>query len=168
MKMKKKTRTAIAAALLAAACAASTPPGIVAETPLADGSTNAWTQADLVDALGLVNRRYRRDIETESGRRAWHGRLSAQAVATNAAGRLVMRLTYEDGWTWEQAAKPPSPIAAARAALNRRALLPTNGVSPRLAARRIATAAAPVAAVTNVTVTVGRPAPAAAAVEDVP
>ncbi len=159
--MKKKTRTALAAALLAAACAAAaTPPETVAETPLADGTTNAWTRADLVDALGLVNRRYRRDIETEAGRRAWHGRLAAQAVATNAAGRLVMRLTYEDGWTWEQVAKPPSPLAAARAALNRRALLPTNGVSPRLAARRIATAAAPVAAVTNVTVTVGRPEPA--------
>ena len=161
--MKKKTRTALAAALLAAACSASARPEIVAETLLADGTTNAWTQADLVDSLGLLNRRYRRDIETEAGRRAWHGRLAAQAVATNAAGRLVMRLTYEDGWTWEQAAKPPSPIAAARAALNRRALLPTNGVSPRLAARRIATAAAPVAAVTNVTVTVGRPAPAAKA-----
>ncbi len=53
---------------------------VVAETLLADGTTNTWTQADLVDALGLLNRRYRRDIETEAGRRAWHGRETAQAL----------------------------------------------------------------------------------------
>ena len=118
---------------------------IVAETLLADGSTNAWTQADLVDALGLLNRRYRRDIETQGGRTAWHGREVSQSPCTNAAGAFVMRRVYADGFVFDEPARPPSPPPekAAKAALNSRALLATNAVSPRLAARRLATAATP-------------------------
>lgn len=131
---------------------------VVAETLLADGSTNTWTQADLVDALGLLNRRYLRDVETEAGRRAWHGRLVSQTPSTNAAGLAVMRLAYADGFTWDEPFRAPAPKEAAKAALNARALLPTNGVSPRLAARRAETAAAPAAAATFEAVLATRPA----------
>lgn len=128
---------------------------VVAETLLADGTTNTWTQADLVDALGLLNRRYRRDIETEAGRRAWHGRETAQALVTNAAGRLAMRRTYADGFTFDdEARRPTARRAASNIAARVRASLPAAGVPPRLAALRTRAAAA-VAAETNVTVTAG-------------
>ena len=42
-------------------CAAALADEVVATTLLADGSTNTWTQADLRDALGLMNRMYHRD-----------------------------------------------------------------------------------------------------------
>ena len=55
------------------AVAAPSATDTVVTTLFSDGSTNAWTQADLVAALGLMNRKYHRDMESESGRRAWHG-----------------------------------------------------------------------------------------------
>ena len=126
------TKTTLLMATLAgalAACpvaAAQADAPVVAETLLADGTTNTWTQADLVDALGLLNRRYRRDIQTASGRRAWHGRETAQALVTNAAGRLVMRRTYADGFTYDDEARPTSTRRAASNAVARvRAALPT-------------------------------------------
>ena len=129
---------------------------VVAETLLADGTTNTWTQADLVAALGLLNRRYRRDIETEAGRREWHGRETSQTLVTNAAGRLVMRRTYADGFTFDdEARRPTARRAASNIAARVRASLPAAGVPPRLAALR--TRAAAVAAETNVTVTAGGP-----------
>ena len=161
------TRALIAsAALLAlAACPVAAAPAaapVVAETLLADGTTNTWTQADLVDALGLLNRRYRRDIATESGRRAWHGRETAQALVTNAAGRIFMRRTYADGFTYDDEARPTSTRRAASNAVARvRASLPANGVPARLAARRAEAAANAGTAETNVTVTAGGPGGAA-------
>ena len=142
----KKTVAFMLALMCAARGLAGDSAPVVAETLLADGTTNTWTQADLVDALGLLNRRYRRDVETEAGRRAWHGRLARQVLSTNDAGRLVMTRVYEDGFEWAEEGRAPAPAAAARSALNARALLPTNGVSPRLAARRLATASAPLSA----------------------
>ena len=131
---------------------------VVAETLLADGTTNTWTQADLVDALGILNRRYRRDIETEAGRREWHGRETAQTLVTNASGRLVMRRTYADGFTFDdEARRPTARRAASNIAARVRASLPASGVPPRLAALRTRAAAAAVAAETNVTVTAGGP-----------
>lgn len=149
----------VAAAQAAASGGPSTAAPVVAETLLADGTTNTWTQADLVDALGLLNRRYRRDIATESGRRAWHGRETAQALVTNAAGRLALRRTYADGFTYDDEARPTSTRrAASNTAARVRAALPTNGVPPRLAARRAEAAANAGTAETNVTVTAGGPA----------
>ena len=129
---------------------------VVAETLLADGSTNAWTQADLVDALGLLNRRYRRDIASETGRVAWHGQRVSQTPCTNAAGAFVMRRVYADGFVFDEPARTPPLSAAANAAVNRRALLATNAVSPRLAARRVATASAPLTGEAVVTATVDK------------
>lgn len=129
----------------------------VARTLVADGTTNAWTQADLVSVLGLLSRRYRRDIETQRGRVEWHGREVAQTVTTNAAGRLVMRRAYADGFTFDDKARPPTPREAASNAVRRvRAALPANGVPKGLALRRAQAAARAVPSVTNVTVTVGR------------
>ncbi|MBR2356028.1 MAG: hypothetical protein IKA69_06600 [Kiritimatiellae bacterium] len=72
--------------------------GVIAATLYADGTTNTWTQADLVDALGLMNRKYHRDMASESGRRQWHGKRLQQYVTTNALGRIYGISLYEDGY----------------------------------------------------------------------
>ena len=69
---------------------------VIAATIRADGSTNVWTRADAVEALGLINRKYWRDMQTESGRRQWHGR-----VRTRIDEELEIKVwEYEDGFAW--------------------------------------------------------------------
>ena len=124
-------------------------PAPVAVTTNADGTTNSWTMADLVTALQLMNRKYHRDVATESGRVSWHGRLVSQEVDTNA---LVKVSTYADGkefrdpWTTITAS---SSAAAKAAALS----VTTNGIPARLAAARLRRATEK-AAQSNVTVIV--------------
>ena len=171
--MKMKTITLIVLAACAAhaghakrlswsefAAFETSPEDVVAETRLADGTENAWTTDDRISLLELIERRYRREIKTQTGRIAWHGREVAQTVATNAAGRLVMRRAYADGFTFDDEAMALTPREAASNAVRRvRASLPTNGVPKGLARRRAQAAARAVPSVTNVTVTVGRAAP---------
>lgn len=73
---------------------------VVLVTRLADGSTNPWTQVDLVDALGMVNRKYHRDMATDQGRRRWHGDIVPEkcTIVTNADGRKFRRDVYADGY----------------------------------------------------------------------
>ena len=108
---------------------------IVAATLRADGSTNTWTQADLQAALGLMNRMYWRDQETDAGRRKWHGERIGQYVLptgeTNALGREVfVRVDlYADGFvmsnrsvrTKKSLIKDPEAAAKAAAEAKRRA-----------------------------------------------
>lgn len=91
---------------VAAPSATSPDSPIVAQTLFSDGSTNTWTQADLIAALQLMNRKYHRDVETPSGRNAWHGALVAQVVDTN---RLVKIERYADGTEFEFPFEPPRP-----------------------------------------------------------
>lgn len=121
------------AAIVAAAVSADEP--IVAATIRADGSTNTWTQADLQAALGLMNRMYWRDQETDAGRRKWHGERIGQYVLptgeTNAAGKaiLVNVMLYADGFVMSNRAvraknslvKDPEAAAKAAAEAKRRA-----------------------------------------------
>ena len=93
-------------AAIAAACAVlltfgivadGTTPGsndVVAVTQMADGTPNTWTLADLQAALGLLNRKYHREVERAEGRRAWHGRLVSEIVDTNLLQKVEV---YEDG-----------------------------------------------------------------------
>ena len=71
--------------LSAALCGIVLADEVVATTLLADGSTNTWTQTDLRDALGLMNRMYHRDMDTDAGRRKWHG----ERIGHNGSGGLV-------------------------------------------------------------------------------
>ena len=121
------------AAIVAAAVSADEP--IVAATIRADGSTNMWTQADLQAALGLMNRMYWRDQETDAGRRKWHGERIGQYVLptgeTNAAGKaiLVNVMLYADGFVMSNRAvraknslvRDPEAAAKAAAEAKRRA-----------------------------------------------
>ena len=118
-------------------------------TTNADGSTNSWTMADLVTALQLMNRKYHRDVATESGRVSWHGRLVSQEVDTDA---LVKVSTYADGTEFRD---PWTTITATSAAAAKAAALSvtTNGIPARLAAARLRRATEK-AAQSNVTVIV--------------
>ncbi len=129
---------------------------IVLQTAFEDGTTNSWTQADLVDALGLMNRKYHRDMASESGRVAWHGKRLQQYAMTNGVGRLQVVSVYSDGYAHTEeakAAKVADPEAAAKLAAERRAQEQARlaaweaaNLPPELAALRSAQRAA---AVTN-------------------
>ena len=153
-------------------CGLSAEDEIVATTLLADGSTNTWTQADLRDALGLMNRMYHRDMATDAGRRKWHGERIGQYVLptgeTNAAGRAVIARVdlYEDGFAMTNrsvyARRPllrdPETAAKAAAEAKRRAdearaAWESANLPPELAALRAAQRSA--ASTQTVTVVVG-------------
>ena len=128
---------AIAAAIACAAAwtakAETIESDVVFVTLKADGSTNTWTQADLVAALGLLNRKYHRDCESQSGRRAWHGKLKKEIVNTND---LTKTEVYEDGTSFSIPAKIITPSKAVAAA-NKNRLANTNGIPAALAQARL-------------------------------
>ncbi len=105
---------------------------VVFVTQYSDGTTNTWTQADLVAALGLLNRKYHRDCENAQGRKAWHGKLKREIVNTN---ELTKTEIYEDGTSFTYKHKNITP-AQAVANRNKRIMLSTNGVPARIAAAR--------------------------------
>ncbi len=98
----------------------------VLTTLLSDGSPNTWTQADLVAALQLLNRKYHREVEKPAGREAWHGKLVRQEIDTE---REVKIETYEDGTVFEFPFEKPSRPKP-------KTTLDDNGVPPALAAAR--------------------------------
>lgn len=100
MKTRLAMAAAFAAALTASADATNT---VVAATLRDDGSTNTWTQADLTDALGLMNRKYWRDMESPSGRAQWHGKIVESHLETNETTRVIQRVDqYADGFVWRE------------------------------------------------------------------
>ena len=122
--------------MIIAACAvAQADEQVVAQTIRADGTTNTWTQADLQAALGLMNRMYWRDQETDSGRRKWHGERIGEYLlptgVTNAHGAAQMMVIhlYADGFVAtnnmvryrKSIVKDPEAAAKAAAEAKRRA-----------------------------------------------
>ena len=121
---------------------------VVVATLFEDGSTNTWTAADLQAALGLMNRKYHREQETESGRVTWHGKRMGQYILDDGNGGQCLVQLYEDGFAWTNAAtrvtlKDPEAAAKAKAAAEARQAewerthLPPD-VAALLAARRAA------------------------------
>ena len=148
------------------------PNGVIATTLLADGSTNTWTQADLRDALGMMNRMYHRDMATDAGRQRWHGERIGEYLlptgVTNAHGQAQMMMVhlYQDGFVATNRAVRtrrsvvPDPEAAAKAAAEAkrradeaRAAWESANLPPDLAALRAAQRIA--ASTQTVTVVVG-------------
>jgi hypothetical protein len=109
----------IISAIVSLVFSVSAETNIVLQTQFADGSTNSWTQKDLVDALGLMNRKYHRDMQTETGRRQWHGEKLSQYLMTNDASKVIYLVTlYADGYahsTLSKPVKPNDPEAALKA-----------------------------------------------------
>ena len=137
MKVLQLVTVCIAAAIACAAAWAAKAETIESDvvffTLKADGSTNTWTQADLVAALGLLNRKYHRDCETPSGRKAWHGKLKREIVNTKD---LTKTEVYEDGTTFSMPAKIVTPSQAVANA-NKNRLANTNGIPAKLAQARL-------------------------------
>lgn len=71
---------------------------IILSTQRADGSANLWTAADAADALGLMNRRYWREMATESGRVAWHGAITNRVA--NPAALEILDYHEDAGFVW--------------------------------------------------------------------
>ncbi len=109
--------------------------GIVATTLFSDGSTNAWTQADLVAALQLINRKYHRDCLSGNGRKAWHGNMR-EAVATNEVGELVKTEIHEDGQTFTFTSRVVTASASVAASNSRLKTTMSRGIPAALAAAR--------------------------------
>ena len=99
-----KTRLVMAASIAAALTAsADVTNSVLAATLRDDGSTNTWTQTDLTDALGLMNRKYWRDMESPSGRAQWHGKIVESHLETNETTRVIQRVDqYADGFVWRE------------------------------------------------------------------
>ena len=108
---------------------------VVATTLFSDGSTNTWTQADLVAALQLINRKYHRDCERGEGRRAWHGRMVREVVSTNGE-EIVKTEIHEDGQTFTFPARTRSAAANVAAAKARLKTTMSKGVPTALAEAR--------------------------------
>lgn len=125
---------AFAAAIALADDPAPAESPVIAQTLLSDGTTNTWTQADLIAALQLINRKYHRDCESPTGRNAWHGKIVSQIVDTNA---LTKTETYSDGasFTFPFEQKTPAQNVAAANAKLRTTM--TKGVPTALAAARL-------------------------------
>ena len=136
----KKTAALFALALAAALAPLDLRPDgdlsqVVAQTLFSDGTTNTWTQADLIAALQLVNRKYHRDVSTETGRRAWHGARTREVVDTNTLEKVTY---YEDGTAFTDQARivtPQDSVNAYNASLPKPVM--TNGVPARLASARL-------------------------------
>lgn len=149
--MKKSLSTialCICANLVFADVPATNAAPVVAETLFADGSTNTWTAADLQTALGLMNRKYHKEQETDGGRVSWHGKRMGQYLIDGEDGKQCLVMLYEDGFAWTNAAtrvslKDPEAAAKAKAAAEARQAewerthLPPD-VAALLAARRAA------------------------------
>ena len=93
MKMKQATLAILALAASAAAFADSP----VVATLFEDGTTNTWTQAELVAALELQNQRYHRDIKTLAGRKAWWGEPEYRYETNTVDGTLAQIEVYHSG-----------------------------------------------------------------------
>ena len=151
-------KTAFCALALAAALAPLTlrPDGtgdpVVAQTLFSDGTTNTWTQADLIAAVQLMNRKYHRDCERADGRRYWHGKLVGQSVTTNGE-TLVKTERHEDGTVFTFEAPYVPPAVAVSNANARLTTTLVKGVPKALAEARLRREQEK-ASVSNVTVTV--------------
>ena len=109
---------------------------VIATTLFSDGSTNTWTQADLLAALQLINRKYHRDCERADGRKAWHGKMR-ETVTTNDVGELVKQEIHEDGQTFTFTSRVVTAAASVAASNARLTTTMTRGVPSELAKARL-------------------------------
>lgn len=117
------------------------------------GDWTRWTNA-VARLEAVAERRWRKEHETEAGRRAWHGAATNRVIS--ADGRSVTWL-YRDGYAYTEQAEPVrtvSPAAfGAQSGLPRPQSAPKaaggTGLPPRLEAKRRALNARPAAKEVN-------------------
>ena len=131
---------------------ASAETNVIFTTRHIDGSANTWTLADLQSALELINRKYHREVATDSGRNAWHGK---KIKAVTDAKNFTIMTTYEDGTVFIDEAPLETPAQSVAAANKKlKVSVSTNGVPAKLAAARLRRAAEINNGPTNVTMTI--------------
>ena len=108
---------------------------VVATTLFSDGSTNVWTQADLLAALQLINRKYHRDCERAEGRKAWHGKMH-EVITTNGE-ELVKTEIHEDGQQFTFRSRYIPPAVSASNGNARLSTTLTRGIPTELARARL-------------------------------
>lgn len=99
------------------------------------GERNA---AAFLHAMRMNMAKYDLDMASQSGRRAWHGRLVREEIHTNELVKVEVYSNAVDGAVWRYR-MPFKPVAVRKTA--RRTSYTTNGVPARLAAARAARAA---------------------------
>ena len=107
---------------------------VIATTLFSDGRTNTWTQADLLAALQLINRKYHRDCERPEGRKAWHGTM--REVITTNGEELVKTEIHEDGQTFTFRSRYIAPAVSVSNGNARLSTTMTKGVPAALAEAR--------------------------------
>lgn len=92
--------------------------------------------AQLLHAAKLQMSKYDRDMQTQSGRRAWHGKLLHSEVYTNELCAVEVYSNEVDGavWRYRLPFKPKETVSSYNARLPRPPM--TNGIPARLAAAR--------------------------------
>ena len=93
--MKRLAHIALFAIFAAGIAAADE---IILTTRRADGTANLWTQKDAADALGLVNRKYWREMRTEAGRVQWHGAITNRVPVVEQL--VILDFHEDDGFVW--------------------------------------------------------------------
>lgn len=99
------------------------------------------TAGQLLHAMRLQMSKYDADMKTQSGRRAWHGKLLYSEIHTNELCAVEVYSNEVDGviWRYRLPFKPKGPAQLPRPP--RPAVVSTNGIPARLAQARIQTVA---------------------------
>lgn len=93
--------------------------------------------AQLLHAAKLQMSKYDRDMQTQSGRRAWHGKLLHSEVYTNELCAVEVYSNEVDGavWRYRLPFKPVNSVSSYNSRLPRPPM--TNGIPAKLAAARL-------------------------------
>ena len=90
----------------------------------------------LLHAMKLQMSKYDADMKSQSGRRAWHGKLICEEIHTNELCAVEVYSNEVDGavWRYKLPFKPKETVSSYNARLPRPPM--TNGIPARLAAAR--------------------------------
>ena len=93
-------------------------------------------------AMRLNMLKYDADMQTQTGRRAWHGRFLREEVSTNEMVKVEVYSNAVDGTIWRYKSPfKPKPMVKPLSPAQRKTTYTTNGVPARLAAARAQRAA---------------------------
>lgn len=87
----------------------------------------------MMHALRLQMTKYDLDMQSQAGRRAWHGKLIGEEIHTNELVKVEVYSNSVDGTIWRYK-MPFKPVAVK--ATTRKTTYSTNGIPARLAAAR--------------------------------
>lgn len=93
-------------------------------------------------AMRLNMLKYDADMQTQTGRRAWHGRFLREEVSTNEMVKVEVYSNAVDGTIWRYKSPfKPKPMVKPLSPAQRKTTYTTNGIPARLAAARAKRAA---------------------------